>query len=306
MSKSDVNKDICLFCGQHLQGEHKSKEHVFPKWLIKHLNLQGVHFYHSKYTSEAILDEKKEYKGFGKFTSILICRECNNGWLSRLESRSKPLLMPLIDGIFKGDLSTESSQIIAFWAYKTVLTLASASIQGSIIPPEHYSYVFENQFIPSRILIAMASVELSGDDDFYWIYNGNWSGRSSQVSQKEINEFLKNSYKITIRAGKVAWRVIHFPKDNIPPVGWYEYRDDARKWIYPISKNVKWPPHDRITDLFEFDTSLVYLDNIIKDINFNNIVDDKNVGEKFLVFIMGKLNAIKDRISGFSSKIGKY
>jgi hypothetical protein len=61
-----------------------------------------------------------------------VCGECNNGWMSRLENRAKPVIDSLIDDRLDA-LHLKSMQSIAAWAVKTAMVLESA-----LPPPEWF------------------------------------------------------------------------------------------------------------------------------------------------------------------------
>jgi hypothetical protein len=249
---------ICVFCGNLIIGS--SKEHIFPQWLIKHLSLKKIKLFHSSYNIDGSLSY---FHGLvlNTLKSGFICKDCNNGWLSTLESKTMSLLSPLIDGTFSGKVVTSDCSLISLWAYKTAIILSSVSKQKNIVPAQHYFEFYTNKTIPAGVYIAMAAIKVMGSEDYYWILNGDWSGNSKKVPQEKIIEYLKNSYKITIRAGHVAWRIIYMPRKEIPPLSLFEYRDDAIRWIFPINRDISWPPIVKLKNLFEVDSSLVYLDN---------------------------------------------
>jgi hypothetical protein len=50
----------------------------------------------------------------------VVCRTCNNGWMSRMENRTRPILMRLIQGI-PHRLSSFDQAILAAWTAKTIM-----------------------------------------------------------------------------------------------------------------------------------------------------------------------------------------
>ena len=90
----------CLFCGATGPGV-LSKEHVFPQWLLEHLELpdhdQTFHAVSDSQTGEVV--RQRIHSSF-PFVEGRVCKEkCNNGWRSRLESAAKPILVPLMDSV---------------------------------------------------------------------------------------------------------------------------------------------------------------------------------------------------------------
>jgi hypothetical protein len=54
-----------------------------------------------------------------------VCGDCNNGWMSRLENRAKPVIESLIDDRLDA-LDLKSKESIAAWVVKTAMVLESA------------------------------------------------------------------------------------------------------------------------------------------------------------------------------------
>src|ERR1041385_7393098 len=51
-----------------------------------------------------------------------LCRACNNGWMSRLESQAKPIIESILDGKTT-TISASAQSILALWAVKTAMVL---------------------------------------------------------------------------------------------------------------------------------------------------------------------------------------
>jgi len=67
-----------------------------------------------------------------------VCRACNNGWMSRLESRAKPVIESLIDDRLDV-LDLQSMASIAAWAVKTAMVLESTG------PPPEWFFTNEER-----------------------------------------------------------------------------------------------------------------------------------------------------------------
>lgn len=249
----------CIFCNTPLRGK-RSKEHIFPQWLQKYLGIKKQYLHHTIYTVNGEIEHVRK-QTFNGHVSGLICSVCNTGWLSQLEGQSKPILIPLLDGSQNGSINQAQCEVIAKWFYKTALVLHSAAMQKKFIPAEHFTCLYQEKQIPKGVFIAIAPICKKDEEDLYWIQNGGWPGRVKGVLAETIKEYLQKSYKITMRAGKLAWRVTYFHQESIPSVNIVEYRNDCVKYIYPCgAKWITWPPTAILDDLSEFDSGLVYLE----------------------------------------------
>ncbi len=115
---------ICLFCGK--RGD-MSKEHVFSKWISKYLPDPALNH---KVTSsdDSWLPEhmrrtplnKTVAGATGSRTFKIVCRTCNNGWMSDMEQLIEPLLARGFEG-GKIDLDVDQQSLLARWIEKTAM-----------------------------------------------------------------------------------------------------------------------------------------------------------------------------------------
>jgi hypothetical protein len=112
--------NACLFCDTI--GGASSNEHVIPQWLLTHLSLPGgdMMFQGIADSETGILSQPpRVHSSFG-FVQGRICAECNNGWMSRLETAAKPVLVPLIEQHRSLEsLTPLEAACLAKWAVKT-------------------------------------------------------------------------------------------------------------------------------------------------------------------------------------------
>ena len=120
---------VCCFCGR--PGEI-TKEHAWPQWLARSfgpLPGQGQTTYHSGYARTSRLESIempniRRQKNAAVTTSKLreVCKPCNSGWMSRLESDVAPLLQQAGRPAFfakTAHLLPQDAALLASWAIKT-------------------------------------------------------------------------------------------------------------------------------------------------------------------------------------------
>jgi hypothetical protein len=103
---------ICAFCGERRKA---SDEHVIPKWMSR--------LFPDTNWIQTDRSTKRE-KASAKYIRILSdsqCEECNNTWLSRIETAAQPVLTPLIFGN-SVVLTPMDQAVIRRWMFKTALT----------------------------------------------------------------------------------------------------------------------------------------------------------------------------------------
>jgi hypothetical protein len=105
----------CLFCGRE---RRMSKEHVLPQWINETPVGEGP----VSIRRVAQSGESSEYTASSAagIVARAVCEECNNGWMSHLESAARPWLTPMIDGQ-QLQLVPDIHNILARWAVKTAI-----------------------------------------------------------------------------------------------------------------------------------------------------------------------------------------
>lgn len=101
----------CIFCDQHAD----TKEDAWPVWLVEALRTGDV--IRITRAGSSPLDFRQDDIAM---RVGVVCRPCNNGWMSRLEALAKPILLPLIKGE-TAVLGARAQATIASWAVKTAM-----------------------------------------------------------------------------------------------------------------------------------------------------------------------------------------
>jgi hypothetical protein len=99
-----------------------SAEHVLPQWLRRLVQPPGTSRRTVRFdlASGEIHDEQtKAGSGFAVRPRV-VCRACNNGWMSQLEEQVRPLLTPLVRGVPTA-LTADDGALIAAWCMKTAI-----------------------------------------------------------------------------------------------------------------------------------------------------------------------------------------
>jgi hypothetical protein len=66
------------------------------------------------------------HDGDADLTAKVICRECNNGWVSRIDNAAAQVMRPLVRGQSEVALDCEGQAAVAAWIYKSALMFDSA------------------------------------------------------------------------------------------------------------------------------------------------------------------------------------
>lgn len=130
--------NVCIFCGSG----KPTLEHVYARWIRKALLKKNPEASRWLMASDVYATGPMHMRTIRKSFNEQVqgpCGPCNNGWMSVLENKAKPLLQQM----FHGDrilLSELDQATVATWALKTVVMQEQSGVAGgakSNLPPRH-------------------------------------------------------------------------------------------------------------------------------------------------------------------------
>jgi hypothetical protein len=150
----------CIFCGDLVSSE----EHVWPEWLKKSKTIDHTPVNHTQSQTfvnvvpigpDAVmlspqLDEKLRGGAATNRKEPVVCAPCNNGWMSRLEKKTKPIMLPMIDDEPR-ELDKDDQRTIARWVDKVVMVWETTAPDKAVTTPDDRLRVMnESQPRPAR------------------------------------------------------------------------------------------------------------------------------------------------------------
>jgi hypothetical protein len=112
----------CIFCGLRRPG---SEEDVISKWIRRALNPATEVIIRAEPTGAV-----SRLQHLTVTLEHMVCQECNNTWMSRLENRGvKPFLEPMLTGKHAVTLDETQQRDLAHWAVIKVLLMEHAMRQ---------------------------------------------------------------------------------------------------------------------------------------------------------------------------------
>ena len=143
----------CVFCG----ASPLTKEHVYPRWL------RGTFG-----ESEAVRTYRQVARGPVKpskptvpfdWTVRSVCRICNGGWMSKLETKVKLLLTPMLLGDAV-TLGAEQTRTLAVWVFKTVLMIhEQGRTDTPLIPLRLFRQLYRHGAPPAAVRIWVGALD---------------------------------------------------------------------------------------------------------------------------------------------------
>jgi hypothetical protein len=126
----------CIFCGD--DRNRLTDEHVFGDWIgnlfatpatgiAQLVNAEG------KVQQWAQVPFQQKVK--------VVCVKCNTGWMSDLEGKVKPILMPMLLGQ-RQEVRAQTQKLLAFWAVKTALVIDHLQPKARVVPETEYGGLY--------------------------------------------------------------------------------------------------------------------------------------------------------------------
>lgn len=206
MAKKNQFKSSCVFCG----GKSPSDEHVFPQWLGKRLNYPCDQSIQRRRVARYI-DGELSYDNFEKSTrnhissktTRKICKECNNGWMGKMENDLVPIYEKALNS--KLNLSQDEQLKLASWAYLLALKWDLMETKISGYHHEHYDEFYHNK-APSKN--TKIWIGFSGDDQIECFH------RTCVITNDVNNLPPPNIRSTTLKIGPIVFYVLTDTSDS--------------------------------------------------------------------------------------------
>ncbi len=239
----------CIFCG----GYGLSLEHVFPDWLRKifprahtdtHTEGDTVYMFVPARGYVPLAANRKKRQGQSGTRKVrVVCRKCNNGWLSTLEEGMKPILTSLI---FDTPLTLLPSgqRSLATWIAKTVMT-GEFIKRNDISITQTEREVFRSTLQPAQHWNIWLAPYVGGK----WSACGMFhNGVGIYLPPEPIRVGVKNTHWTVIGIGQIAMLAAASTAHGIT----FEFEDETRgdfTRIWPATgRPIAWPTRLHLTD----------------------------------------------------------
>jgi hypothetical protein len=237
----------CWFCST-VDGR-KSKEHIFPKWLTAHFNARPEVVTPGR-VSAATGEElsRRPPKPLSAFVCSDVCQDCNNGWMSVMEQRVRPILTREKR---TGRLSGEEAFVLAHWFVKTAAVL-NVSQPYRLLFPARERHSLANGLPLGATVRLFKSRRQDGLVD--WVQGGHLGAlSSSEVPEERVRGLLERILVTHIRVADLVGVVVLTP----PPLQPESVLD------VPNASARIWPPPPRLPTWGGLPRRKDYLDHFV-------------------------------------------
>jgi hypothetical protein len=237
-AKKRIPPRTCIFCGKG----SLTHEHVWADWLKRYIPKDMPEYTSLSAIVHPTHSELKRKKHSGDIQSRrlrVVCQSCNNGWMSQLQERAKPYLLPLIAGEVTA-FNVTGQKVLAAWI--TMFVMVAEHFDGykvaTTMKQRRYFYLYREPPAFWKIWI--------GDYE-----RGSWVGRLAhfalplaskgrRVETMDNGMPRPNTQTMTFTVGRLFVHVRSSVTDIFE--NWHFARRDLLAQIRPIERNIiGWP-----------------------------------------------------------------
>ena len=218
MSLFNKSKRTCIFC----DSKNLTLEHIYPKWLFQILKLENRTFNPGNWDMSILTSHstdtliKNQQYGDGRevrydeFKTRRVCGTCNNGWLSDLETKVKPIIENLYK-ISKYNLNPEEAYDLSLWAVVKIIIIGYA-VEANYTADYLIRETVRAGIIPEGFIVEYRKLE----SDFLNYYVGNITPvEANKVDHEQMMLAWENFFTSALQIRTIGLRITHL-RTSIP------------------------------------------------------------------------------------------
>lgn len=233
----------CIFCNEY---NRMTKEHIWPAWLGKMLLKTGK----EKHTFGSITEQEfkqlsdNTFERAGHLTSLtlpVVCADCNNTWMSRIEASAKPLLLDLIN-TKTIKLDSTRQELLARWIAMKVITGEHAERKQDIhvTPTADRLRLRSHAEMPPYFSIYLGSQ--TTEHDSAWARMSWTMAFSSKGPSPKLEGRNRNCQTVSILFGPLMVFVLTVRLDDPRAEGIFRFGGPLAQIWPPKNEIIAWPP----------------------------------------------------------------
>lgn len=173
----------------------------------------------------------------------VVCKDCNNGWMSRLEESVKPMFIRMIQGE-KLSLQKSDQELLSRWIALKVIVGEHAE-KGIHVTPQKDRYLLkEENKIPEYFAIYVCSHDSKADTA--WLRISNTLALSPNGPNPPLGNMKRNTQSVSFICGRVFVFVFASREQGIDSGGFIKM--NSLKRLHPQElENIEWPTQKQVT-----------------------------------------------------------
>jgi len=223
--------DTCIFCSNPAN----SKEDMFPRWILERVKTREP-------LSRRIGDTRPVVTEEQEVRIPCVCGACNNGWMSRLERKCKPIIGSLLEDLSLA-LDAQHRKFLSEWALKTAMVCDACGGRARFFTDaECHAFKSNNRQIP----------------DGTGVWAGRFTGRTLSAIGGEFSldspttKGVGRGYVFTVCVGHLIFQVLSLHKQpeiatvtiTASPIKWETFLISLWPPLKPKTQKLTWPPQN--------------------------------------------------------------
>jgi hypothetical protein len=239
---------FCIFCGR----PGLTKEHIWADWLKSYIKKDepsheefSIFFPTPGPTNET--ETKKRSGDVRRRTVKIVCGPCNGGWMSRLQERTKPILLPLLEGQ-AATLSPAQQRTLTAWAAMVIMVGNYMKHETQVSSTQEREWLRLKEEPPENWQLWIANL---ATDAHAWVSNRFPLSLTENITYSpDKGRPQPNMQTTSFVVGKLFLYGFSFPFPEIAALRQFTEADE-RELIIPIWPNrqtdLHWPPSRTMT-----------------------------------------------------------
>jgi len=190
-----------MFCSSRVS----SREDAWPLWLLRRVGADKLGEMNAERGGTGLRCWRLAKSGI---RVRFVCSDCNNGWMSELESRAKPVIEPLLDDA-PHVLAADHQRTLAVWAVKSAMVFEALRLNHPwVFTHEERTQLRESSTLPPRTKVWIAKcINLTGP----------CCAASDLFNKAPASTDQERAYVTTMAFGPLAIQVLNFRLPYIVP-----------------------------------------------------------------------------------------
>ncbi len=237
----------CVFCDQEIASKDPP-EHVVPKWM-KRFRPEGALFAHrpgivlrGTYAAPSELPSFESKQP--ELTTDVVCKGCNGGWMSDLETRASRLIAPMMEGHGR-PLDPDDRAFVAVWGIKTVMMWQTIYPDSRAIPLEDYCWLRERLTPPPITRVRIGRYIGTGLPLFGFAQENLFRAGTPEVAPGQL---MPHGHRSVLAVGQLIYEVLR-ADDLDANQPFPALTGDALLDIWPGIGPSYWPPRLAFDDV---------------------------------------------------------
>ncbi len=239
----------CIFCG----GTGMSKEHFWPKWASQNVSsTQSKSYAQELHTSSGYprvpVHPPHRRKRNGDLSTVkfrVVCRSCNNGWMSRVEQAAKPHLLALMSGV-PTVLDRAAQRSIAAWITMKVIVAEHDQPDTAMTPAADREALRSDPPVLPEYFVIRIGMHTLAAQTAYRRHSETLMFASHDITPPPVPEMLgmgRNAQMVTFAFAALLVHVFAARDCGRKPEQMLSFSNQALPQLWPHqAEQFSWPP----------------------------------------------------------------